>query len=92
MKLFRLLLLKAYFDKGWSLTNYFKYLFAFAGIFNFIDGVQALIIGFFYIIFCFCFGWAWYNFGIIDTENEINNIYNPFQREVREKLNVKRFK
>lgn len=83
------MLWKAYFDKGWAITNYFKYVFAFAGIFDVISLNIALIIGFFYIIFCFLLGFIIYNFGIIDIENEIQNIFNPFQREVRDKLNGK---
>lgn len=82
-KTYKLLLWKAYFDKGWGLSNYFKYFIAFAGIFNFIDGVTAVYIGFAYIIFCFIFGWLWYRRGFIDTENEIQNHFNPFQREIR---------
>ncbi len=86
MKLFKLLLLKAYFDKGLSLTNYFKYILAFVGIFELIEIKQALWIGIIYCVLCFFLGWIWYKKGIIDTENEINNIFNPFQREVRKKL------
>lgn len=89
---FKLLLLKAYFDKGWSLTNYLKYLIAFGGIFEIIDAVSAIIIAAIYVIFCFFFGFFWYKYGFIETENEINNIYNPFQREMRKKLIKERFK
>ena len=84
--------MKAYFDKGWALTNYFKYAFAFVGLYDLVDAGQALFIGMGYCIFCFLFGWWWFNTGVIDTENEINNLYNPFQREVREKLKKKTFK
>jgi Ca2+/Na+ antiporter len=92
MKLYRILLYKAYFDKGLQLTNYFKYLFGFAGIFSLIDAQQAIYIGIFYCLFCFLFGWWWYSYGLTDTENEIGNRFNPFQREVRKRLSHKRFK
>ena len=92
LKFFRILLIKAYFDKGWGLTHYFKYLYAFAGIFDFINQKTAIITGIIYILCCFIIGFIWYQFGIIETENEISNIFNPFQREVREKLNGERFK
>lgn len=86
MKAFKLLLWKAYFDKGLGLTYYFKYLIAFGGIFKFIDGKTAIFTGIIYLFSCFILGWLWYNFGLIDVENEVGNIYNPFQREVRQKL------
>jgi len=92
MKYFKILLYKSYFDKGWAITNYFKYLFAFSGFFKLIDITQAIYIGIFYIIFCFWLGWYWFNRGIIQTENEINNVFNPFQVEIRKKLKGKKFK
>jgi len=92
-KVFKLLLLKAYFDRGLSLTNYMKYIIAIFGFYSLsenIDFKYLLIIGVFYIIFCFILGWLWYKYRLIDLENEINNIYNPFQREIRRKLRVNR--
>tara|TARA_R100001530_G_scaffold136358_2_gene116704 strand:+ start:8373 stop:8684 length:312 start_codon:yes stop_codon:yes gene_type:complete len=83
---YKILLWKAYFDKGWSLTNYFKYpLIAFGWA---TDNVQAtLIIGLIWAFSCLILGRVWFKYRMIDTENEINNIFNPFQREVRKKLN-----
>ena len=88
---YKILLAKAYFDKGYGLTNYFFKLVAVFGL------TSAMLKTTFYILFvysisCYFIGRWWYNSKIIDTENEINNIYNPFQRQVRDKLNIKRFK
>lgn len=83
---FRILMLKAYFDKGLGLTNYFKYLLAFAGIFQFIDAKQGMVLVVTYVIGCFVLGYFWYKLKLTDTENEINNIFNPFVKEVRNKL------
>lgn len=86
MRAYKFLLFKAYFDKGWSLTNQFKYVIAFAGLFDVIKLNLALWVIFAYVISCFVVGWIWFNSGLIDTENEVQNHFNPFQREVREKL------
>ena len=87
---FKILLLKAYLDKGMGLLYYFKYVLAIAGIGAVTQGVNyswVFIVGVAYGLFCLLLGWAWYKYHFIDIENEINNIFNPFQREVREKLN-----
>ena len=98
MKEFRFLwfwFLKACFDKGWSWTNQLKYIFVFAGLFDLIDIKQAIWGITAYIIFCFILGWVGFKYGWVDAENEVQNRYNPFQKEVREKLHTtlsKRFK
>lgn len=43
----------------------------------------------FYAFINLLIGWAFYNYGLVDTENEIQNKFNPFQREVRERLKRK---
>jgi len=86
MKFYKFLLIKAYFDKGYGLTNYFKYLLAFVGIFDLIDAKTAIYSILIYLLFCFILGWAWFKFGFVDTENEIQNRFNPFQKEIRRKL------
>lgn len=89
LDIYKILLWKAYFDKGWSLTNYFKYVIFMAGIFDVVEIDQAMWMIAIYIVCCFVIGWVWYNYGFIDTENEVNNDYNPFQRQVRKSLNIK---
>ena len=86
MKAYKFLLWKAYFDKGWGLTNYFKYVIAFFGIYELVDVERALWIISFYLLSCLFIGWAWFRYGFVDTENEIQNVFNPFQKEMRAKL------
>lgn len=85
LKGFKYLVLKAYFDKGLGLTNYVKYLIAFFGIAS-LDVKSTMYIGIAYLFFCYFLGRWWYKHKLIETENEINNIFNPFMKEVRQKL------
>jgi len=86
---------KRYFDVGLGLTSYAKYLIAFFGMYSIGEGVNmnyTLILGVVYIISCFIIGKIWVYYKMIDRENEISNILNPFQVEVREKLIREKFK
>lgn len=86
----KLLIAKAYFDKGLSHTNYIKYLIAFFG-FSSQDVKLTMIIGIIYAISCYIYGRLFYYFKFIETENEINNRFNPFVNDVRKNLKSKRF-
>ena len=89
LKGYKLLLAKAYFDKGWGLTSYMKYVIALFGLYSIGENISMTImmeIAVVYSIGCYFLGRMWYNYRLIDTENEINNMFNPFQREMREKL------
>jgi hypothetical protein len=88
--IFNFLLYKAWFDKGLGITSYFKYLLAFVGIFQLVDAKMGIIILFLYLVSCFILGYLWYKHKLIDVENEIGNLYNPFQREVRRKLSARK--
>lgn len=87
-KFWNILLLKFYFEKGWALTNYAKYLVLFLGLFDIIQAREAIIIGFVYVVTCFITGWLWCKFKLMDTELEIQNSFNPFTKDVRSKLKV----
>ena len=82
---FRFLIFKSYFDKGWGLTSYLKYIIALFGISS-LNVKATLIIGFVYGVCCYIIGRAWYKYGLVDTETEISNIFNPFVREMRQKV------
>lgn len=85
MKFYRVALWKAYFDKGFALTNYFKYLIAFYG-FSSLNVKYTLVVAGIYGVFCFFFGWWAIRYGFASAEHEIQNQINPFQMEVRRKL------
>jgi len=85
MKFFKVLLWKAYFDKGFSFLNYLKYGIAFFGLAS-QDVQTTLIIAGIFGVLCLIFGRLWFYFKLIETENEIQNIFNPFCQEVREGL------
>jgi len=89
MKCYKLCLWKAYFEKGYSLTNYIKYLIIMLGLYTSITSQTisvAFILAFLYGIACFFIGWAWYHYDIVVAEHEVNNQFNLFMREVRKKI------
>jgi len=84
--------LKKYFDTGYGLMNYPRALMMVIGV----GGIARnwnwkllIIMGIAYGVLCFVSGWLYILFKLQDYENEINNILNPFQREVRKKLGQK---
>lgn len=84
---YKICLLKSYFDKGLALTNYIKYFIAFFGLAS-QNVKQTLIIAFIYAVFCFILGYFWFRSGFIKAENEVNNRFNLFVKEMRNKIGL----
>ena len=85
-KFYTFLLWKRYFEQGYALTSYAKYIIFLVGIGEiFVNKSYKIVIalGFVYGIMCFFIGWAWLRFGFYETETEISNRFNPFVKEVR---------
>ncbi len=85
---YKLALHKRYFDMGYGITSYIKYLIAFFGLAS-NDVKTTLGIAVIYAIFCYLFGMFLYKIGYAEAEAEVDNQYNLFQKEMREKLNHK---
>jgi len=88
-KSYKLLLWKAYFDKGFSLTNYLKYIIAILGVGAVFKGFSLLwivAVGVVYAVLCLILGRVWFYYKLVDTELEVYNKVNPFVREMREKF------
>ena len=81
---FRFLLQKAYFDSGFSLTNYIKYLIAFFGLAS-ADVKNTMIIAFIYGISCYFLGRHYITKGWLEQDLEIHNKNNLFVKELRER-------
>lgn len=88
-KFYKILLWKAYFDKGFSLLSYLKYILVIVGFGAVFQGVSLWIIlevGFAYAIICLLLGRLWFGLKLINIEIEINNKVNPFVQEMRERF------
>ena len=79
----KFLLWKRYFDTGYGLTNYVKYVIALFGLSS-LNLAATMMIGLVYGLVCFLIGWLWYRHKFIETDNEISNRFNLFMREMRE--------
>lgn len=90
VNLFKLALQKSYFDKGYGVSNYLKYLIAFFGLAS-NDVKTTLIIGIAYAIFCYFFGMMLFKIGYVEAEIEIGNRYNTFVKEMRKLYKSKTF-
>ncbi|MCK9371356.1 hypothetical protein M0R04_15690 [Candidatus Dojkabacteria bacterium] len=88
---YRILLWKSYFDKGFAVTNYFKYFVLFFAL-STMDAILAIFLTILYAGFCLVFGWAYFKYNWIIAEIEITNKYNLFVKEVRKKLKGGNFK
>ena len=88
-KCYKLLLWKAYFDKGFSLTNNLKYaLLVFGWATN--DVKQTVIIGIGWCLMSLLIGKLWFKYKIVEVENEVQNHVNPFMQEVRAAIRQKK--
>ena len=94
MRFFKLALQKAYFDKGYGVTSYFKYLVVLIGMERVISGdlKSTIIIMTAYGIFCYLFGWAMYKYGYVEAEKEVENKFNLLAKQLRNKLKIEKFK
>lgn len=82
-KKYKILLWKAYFDKGYGVTSYIKWFIALIGITGFKTSLTLMLFCL-YGFSCLIIGRLWYKFKLIDTEHEVQNIVNPFVREMRQ--------
>ena len=88
---YKFMLLKAYFDNGYSLTSYPKWAFAILGIGSAIKGYSLwyLIFGAFsYGILCLMFGWIFIKLGFYEMQQEVSNQFNLFVKELRKRKNI----
>lgn len=81
MKIPRWLWVKKYFDTGYNVLGYAKFIVLGVGLSG--DRTFTIIFGSIYAVVCLVVGIVWVKKGYADAENEINNILNPFQREMR---------
>lgn len=84
-KAWKILLWKAYLDKGINLTSYIKYLIAFFGLAS-QDVKNTLIIAIIYAVFSIFLGRWWLKKRLMDVEQEINNYFNPSIEEIKQRL------
>lgn len=86
-RFWNLLLWKTWFDIGNGWTGYLTKVLMVIGIGFAVDSVDNLllifVLGIIYAGVNFLIGWAYMRFGLFETQQEINNIYNPFVKEVR---------
>lgn len=89
---YKLALWKSYFDNGYGLTSYPKWLLATVGIGSAIQGVSmwwVVLGGIIYGIMCFFLGWLWFKYKWVVAQTEVGNKYNLFVKEMRKKLKKK---
>lgn len=83
---YKFMLMKAYFDNGYSFLSYPKWVFAIIGIGSSIQGYNLLwlLVGaIVFLIFCFIAGWIFIKFGFLEASQEVNNQFNLFVKELR---------
>ena len=92
MRFYNLAFVKACFDLGYGETSILKYALAGMG-FATRSPKTVFLIAAAYGIFSLIIGFIMYKVGYVDAKNEVQNRFNPFQKEVRDKLlKEKKFK
>ena len=81
----KFVLFKRFFDTGYGITNYFKYIIALFGISS-LNIKATLALGILYGFFCFFVGWAWFRYKFMEVDTEVGNRTNRFVGEMREKI------
>lgn len=81
-KKFKLMWVKAYFEKGYALSHYFFKLIAVIGLTS-NELLFTIYLIIFYTIACFVLGVIWYKYDFVLLEQEISNQNNLFVKEMR---------
>ena len=91
MRFYKFALWKRYFDQGYSLVSYPKWVLAIFGLGEIVkNNYMIVVIGaFFFSILCFFMGWLWLRLGLFEAEQEVSNVYNLFVKQVRRKIKKK---
>ena len=92
MKIPRWLWIKRYFDIGLGLTSYVKYPIALFGLYSIGEKIPikwTILLAIIWWTSNFFVGYWWVKKRLMEMDNEISNQLNPFQKEVRKKLNKK---
>lgn len=79
---------KRYFDTGFGILNYLKYLIILFGISS-LDLKSTLIMGFAFGVGCYLIGFLWLKTDFYTAETEVSNRYNLFVEEMRGKIDGK---
>lgn len=82
---FRLLIWYRYFNVGYGLTSYAKYMIALFGISS-LDVKTTIWLGVAYALACQIVGFFWYRLDMIRIDTEIGNRFNDFVGEMRKKI------
>ena len=94
MRFYKFALWKAFFDKGYSLLSYPKYILILMGVGDVIasggDSTKVIIFGIAFGFICFLLGMFWFRFKVVNAEIEVGNQYNPFVKEMRKVYKPKR--
>jgi len=90
---YKLCLWKSYFEKGYGLTSYVKYILVLVGFYSIMQRIDIkflFLYGSIYALICFFLGKYWFKSHFIKAEMEVSNRYNLFVEEMRTKLHRKR--
>ena len=85
---YKFMLLKSYFDNGYSITSYPKWILATIGIGSAIQGYSLLWLllgGIIYGVICLILGWIFIKYGFYLAQQEVSNQFNLFVKELRER-------
>jgi len=85
---YKILLHKRYFDTGFSILHYFRYILFAWLIKDFVDGLstRAFIIAGGWAITCYIFGYLWFKYNWIRAEAEVGNRFNLLNQKLRKHL------
>ncbi len=79
---YKIALVKRYFDIGYGISNYLKYVIALFGLAT-LNLKFTMLLAIIYFISCFVFGYIWVKSGMFTAEIEVSNSFNLFVAEMR---------
>jgi len=86
---YKLNLFKIWFEKGYSILSYPKWVLAMYGIGELASSRSYFLVAggsLLFLVVCTVVGYFWLKKGLFLAEQEVGNQYNLFQRELRKKL------